>query len=65
MLDFSTTQGHCSVRFDVRLAVLPIIFIFPHTVPGMISHGPSTEVIAGVMETAVTIKKSVDAEGSF
>lgn len=49
----------------MRLAVLPIIFIFPHTVPGMISHGPSTEVIAGVMETAVTIKKSVDAEGSF
>lgn len=49
----------------MRLAVPLIIFIFPHTVPGMIPHGPSTEVITGVMETAVTIKKSVDAEGSF
>lgn len=49
----------------MRLAVPLIIFIFPHTVPGMISHGPSTQVIADVMETAVTIKKSIDAEGSF
>lgn len=37
----------------------------PHPVPGMVSHEPSTQVIAGVMETAVAIKNSIDAEGSF